>query len=192
MSDGVSESSELGQDLRRLRKERGLRIADLAALTNRSTGWISQVERGRSRPDYADLVAFAEAFDMPLSQLFRNGAPLFPEERDVLRAAQRRSLTADNTGAVDDMLAPDIGGIQFFRSQLLPRSASKQPGRRGGVELGHVLDGEFEIWIGGRHHVLGPGDSFWARGEEITWLNPHDTPCTVVWLLAPLPDDPDA
>ncbi|MGR3591040.1 MAG: helix-turn-helix domain-containing protein [Limimaricola soesokkakensis] len=192
MSDASPERGSLGRDLRRLRKSRGLRIADLAALTNRSTGWISQVERDRSQPGYADLVAIAQAFDLPLSQLFLRDAEPIPEAGNVLRAGQRRPLPADNTGAIDDLLAPLVHGIQFYRSTLDAHSASDLPSRRGGVEMGYVLEGRFEIRIGGRHHALGPGDSFWARGEEISWLNPHDTPCTVVWLLAPLRDDPDA
>lgn len=192
MSDDVPQSSSLGADLRRLRKSRGLRIADLAALTNRSTGWISQVERGQSRPDYADLAAFARAFDLPLSQLFRNGDQPMPGPAGVLRAAERRALAADNDGAMDDMLAPIIGGLQFYRSRLQPRSASDRPARRGDIEMGLVIEGEFEIWLDGRHHVLKAGDSFWARDEEISWLNPHDTPCTVIWLLAPLRHDTDA
>ena len=97
--------SGLGTDLRRLRKSKGLRIADLAALTNRSTGWISQVERGRSRLDYEDLKILAQAFELPLSQLFRrDGAVLAPEDT-VLRADQRRALSADNSGAIGHQLA---------------------------------------------------------------------------------------
>ncbi len=192
MSDASPQCGSLGQDLRRLRISRGLRIADLAALVNRSTGWISQVERDRSQPGYADLAALARAFDMPISQLFRQGVQAGAETRDVLRRRQRREITSDNTGALDDLLVPVIGGIEFYRSVLLAQSASELPGRKGRLEMGTVLEGEFEIWIGGRHHVVGAGDSFWSRGEPLSWLNPHDTPCVVIWVVAPLPHDPDA
>ncbi|MBB3711148.1 transcriptional regulator with XRE-family HTH domain [Limimaricola variabilis] len=184
--------SGLGTDLRRLRKSKGLRIADLAALTNRSTGWISQVERGRSRLDYEDLKILAQAFELPLSQLFRrDGAVLAPEDT-VLRADQRRALSADNSGAMDDLLTPMMAGIHFYSSELAPHTASERPRHEGDIMMGLVVKGDVQIRIGDRHHHLGAGDSFWSRGEAFSWLNPHDTPCTVVWVLAPLPDDPDA
>ncbi|MCP1167014.1 helix-turn-helix domain-containing protein [Limimaricola litoreus] len=192
MSDVSPDREGLGRDLRRLRRSRGLRIADLAALMNRSTGWISQVERGRSQPDYQDLTGFARALDMPLVELFRHEPQLEGTTCDVITAAQRRRLEADNTGAMDDLLAPVIGGVEFYHSTLGAQSASQIPSREGRLEMGLVLEGEFEIWIGGRHHVVRAGSSFWSRGEPLSWLNPHDTPCTVIWLVAPLPDDPDA
>ena len=192
MNEATLQSGSLGRDLRRLRQSRGLRIADLAALIGRSTGWISQVERDRSQPGFADLEAFARAFDVPLSQLFRHAGQPVPDRARVLRAHQRRVIPADSTGATDDLLVPVIGGLQFFRSVLLPQSASDRPLRRGGREMGYVISGELELWIDGCHHVLGAGDSFWTDGETISWLNPHETPCTVIWLLAPLADDLDA
>ena len=192
MSGASPEGGDLGRDLRRLRMSRGLRIADLAALMQRSIGWVSQVERGRSQPDYEDLAGFARAFDMPISELFRHQPQLDKTARDVLDAAQRRVIEADNTGTLDDLLVPVMDGIEFYRSTLGARSASRQPSGEGRLEMGLVLEGEFEIWIGGRHHVVRPGSSFWCRGEPLSWLNPHDTPCTVIWVVAPLPDEPDA
>ncbi len=41
MEDMLPDLGGLGQELRQLRKSRGLRIADLAARMQRSTGWIN-------------------------------------------------------------------------------------------------------------------------------------------------------
>ena len=192
MSNASPQLGSLGQDLRRLRISRGLRIADLAPLVHRSTGWISQVERDRSQPSYSDLAAFSRAFEIPISELFRHSTQTDAEEHDVLRREQRREITPDSTGALDDLLVPVMGGIEFYRSHLLAHSASELPARSGRLEMGTVLEGAFEIWIGGRHHVVEAGDSFWCRGETLSWLNPHDTPCVMIWVVAPLPHDSDA
>ncbi|SDE59058.1 helix-turn-helix domain-containing protein [Limimaricola pyoseonensis] len=189
MHDQSPDGGSLGADLRRHRQARGMRIADLAALIGRSTGWISQVERGRSHPGYADLVAIARALDMPLAQLFRNGTTM-DERQDVLRPEQRRILYADNTGATDDLLAPVVGGIEVYRSVLMPNSVSDRPTDWHRLEIGYVISGAAEIRIGGRAHSVAAGDSFVNRGESQSWLNPHDTPCVLIWVLAPLPDDP--
>ena len=64
-----------GDDLRALRRTRGLTLAEAAGRVGRSVGWLSQVERGRSTPEPDDLVRLADALDAPLSLL----APRGPE-----------------------------------------------------------------------------------------------------------------
>ena len=50
----------LAQDIRALRKARGLTLAEAALKLGRSIGWLSQVERGISIPSIEDMRLFAE------------------------------------------------------------------------------------------------------------------------------------
>ena len=43
-------SSTLGADLRSLRKSRKMTIKELSTATEKSLGWISQIERDKSQP----------------------------------------------------------------------------------------------------------------------------------------------
>ncbi|NOX74516.1 MAG: helix-turn-helix transcriptional regulator, partial [Alphaproteobacteria bacterium] len=71
MRDDISVQSEsLGADLRALRHARGLTLVELAEALGRSVGWISQVERDRSKPSINDLRAIAAYFDVPISLFF--------------------------------------------------------------------------------------------------------------------------
>ncbi|MFP3334290.1 helix-turn-helix transcriptional regulator, partial [Pseudomonas sp. SIMBA_064] len=58
MSDEVQTLAVLIRDLR---KHRGLTLDELAGKVKRSLGFLSQVERGLSRPTVADLTAISEA-----------------------------------------------------------------------------------------------------------------------------------
>ena len=47
--------------IRDLRKHKNLTLGELAARIDRSVGFLSQVERGLSRPTVADLTAISES-----------------------------------------------------------------------------------------------------------------------------------
>ena len=63
-------SSTLGADLRSLRKSRKMTIKELSEATEKSLGWISQIERDKSQPSIDDLRDLAHVLNVPLSILF--------------------------------------------------------------------------------------------------------------------------
>ncbi|MEL2319329.1 helix-turn-helix transcriptional regulator, partial [Klebsiella pneumoniae] len=50
---------QVGEEIRRLRRSRGMAIRDLAEKIDRSVGLVSQIERGISRPSLKDLYAIS-------------------------------------------------------------------------------------------------------------------------------------
>ena len=66
MNDQTLAAATLGADIRALRKARGLTLSDIAAVLNRSVGWLSQVERDMSDPSISDLRQIAEALGVPV------------------------------------------------------------------------------------------------------------------------------
>jgi transcriptional regulator with XRE-family HTH domain len=54
----------LGDRLRNLRRERGLRLVDLAKMTDLSVSFISQVERGLTNPGMRSLILMADALEV--------------------------------------------------------------------------------------------------------------------------------
>ncbi len=187
MEDMSPDLGGLGQELRQLRKSRGLRIADLAARMQRSTGWISQVERGRSRVGYEDLAAFAHGFEISVSQLFRRGLGETVADDRVARQDDRRAIETGAAGIVADLLAADAEvGLEMYRSVVAGRAAARQSVRRKGLQMGYIESGRIDFWFDGKHRELAQGDSFRIKGESLDWLNPYPDPCTLIWVLAPL------
>ena len=93
----MSIDSLIASRLQQLRHERGLSLADLAALSEVSKAMISKVERGESSPTASVLGRLAAGLGVPLSQLIRDDAP--PEQR--LRAqAQQETWRDPATGYV--------------------------------------------------------------------------------------------
>ncbi|CDX51950.1 Cupin [Mesorhizobium plurifarium] len=176
----------LAGDIRALRKARGLTLAEIALKLGRSVGWVSQVERGLSIPSLSDLRAFASLFDVPISLFFSHDVPVEEERGVVVRAGSRRSLGTSESGLVEELLSPDLGGsFEMLRSVFAPGAELKAEARRPTEEAGYVASGTFEIEIDGVWHRLGEGDSFRFEGKPFRWRNPGVEPAVVIWVVSP-------
>ncbi|TPI19175.1 MULTISPECIES: XRE family transcriptional regulator [unclassified Mesorhizobium] len=176
----------LAGDIRALRKARGLTLAEIALKLGRSVGWVSQVERGLSVPSLGDLRAFASLFDVPVSLFFSHDVPVEQERGVVVRAGSRRSLGTSESGLVEELLSPDLGGsFEMLRSVFAPGAELKTEARRPTEEAGYVASGTFEIEIDGVWHRLGEGDSFRFEGKPFRWRNPGVEAAVVIWVVSP-------
>ncbi|SMY08197.1 helix-turn-helix domain-containing protein [Flavimaricola marinus] len=179
------EARTLGADLRSLRRSRGLTLQALADELGRSVGWLSQVERDMSQPSVTDLRQIAAALDVSVSSLFRAKAP--PEEEGlIVRAGARRPIGSREAGLVEELLSPDLtDDFEVLHSVFQPHAKITEPVSRPTQEVGYVVSGRLVLWIEGDYFHLSPGDSFRIRGEHFRWINPHDVPCVVIWVIAP-------
>lgn len=176
----------LASDLRALRKTRRLTLAETALKLGRSVGWISQVERGLSMPSIADLRAFADLFDVPLGLFFGHDVADETERGTIVRAGRRRALGTSDTGLVEELLSPDLGGgFEILRSVFAPGAERTAPSRRTAEEAGYLVSGTFEIEIDGNWHTLRPGDSFRFKAKPFCWRNPGHEPAVVIWVISP-------
>lgn len=180
-----SEARTLGADLRALRRARGLTLQALADVLERSVGWLSQVERDLSQPGVTDLRHIAAALDVSVSSLFRAKAPA-GEDGLIVRAGARRPIGSREAGLVEELLSPDLtDDFEMVHSVFEPHAQIKEPVARPTQEVGYILSGHLDLWIAGTLFHLAPGDSFRIRGEPFRWINPHDAPCVVIWVIAP-------
>jgi transcriptional regulator with XRE-family HTH domain len=182
----VPDERVLAGDIRALRKARGLTLAEIGSKLGRSVGWVSQVERGLSTPSLGDLRAFAELFGVPISLFFSHDVPVESERGVVVRAGRRRTLGTSESGLVEELLSPDLGGsFEMVRSVFAPGAELKAEAQRPTEEAGYVASGLFDIEIGGVWHRLGEGDSFRFEGKPYRWRNPGAEPAIVIWVVSP-------
>ena len=182
----LSAAQLLAHDIRALRKARGLTLAEIGARLKRSIGWLSQVERGISMPALVDLRRMADLFAVPLSLFFSHEVPEEAERGVIVRVGRRRSLGTSDSGLVEELLSPDLGGsFEIIRSEFAPGAALETANTRPTEEAGYVVSGRFDIEIGGVWHCLGEGDSFRFAHKAHRWRNPGSEPAVVVWVVSP-------
>lgn len=177
----------VGSDIRALRKSRGQTIRQLSARLGRSIGWLSQVERGQTTPSVQDLAAIAAHFGVNISFFFRSANQNPREQGLILRAAGRASIGSSDSGLVEELLSPTLGGsFEMIQSTFAPRSSSGglKPARKS-EDGGVLVSGRLTLQIGELEVALETGDSFQFVEREYGWRNDGDVPAVVIWIVSP-------
>lgn len=180
-------SDRIGEDIRALRRARGMTLAELAAALGRSVGWLSQIERGLATPSVDDLGRIAAQFGRSISFFFRTAAQRPEEQGLIVRAGERSRIGSAESGLTEELLSPGLGGsFEIIRSVFAPHARAK--GLRGPSEKedgGVLVAGRLILRIGAQSFELAPGDSFQFKGAEYAWENPGSEPAEVIWVVSP-------
>lgn len=149
----------VGQNLRRLRQERGLSLEGLSRLCGVSRAMLGQIELGQSAPTINVLWKISTAVGVPFSAMIRAEGEA---GTTVLRAARARRLTsADGTFSSRALFPQGEGGRAEFYELRLAAGATEvaEPHGAGTVENLVVTTGTVEIEVGGELHRLESGDA---------------------------------
>lgn len=184
----MAETSEiLGERIRGLRKRRGLTLAALAQAAGLSTGYISQLERNLASPSIPALVNIAKALGVTVQWFFAGEAVVPEDERGyVIRRHNRLSLQYDG-GIVDELLTPKLSlQVEMIHTRMPPGTESAQSYSHEGDEVGFVLQGQLEFWVGERHFLLHAGDSCsFSSREPHRYRNPGPEEAVILWAISP-------
>lgn len=170
-----------------MRKARDVRIKDLASAIGRSTGWLSQLERGQASPSVHDLETIADFFDLDVSFFFRSSASKEEERSLVRRNTDRVQIGSFVEGLREELLSPGLGGsFEMLISCFEPRQVGERnTPARSTEEGGVVISGRLTLSIGDVVVDLEPGDSFQFADSEYAWKNEGDVQAVVMWIISP-------
>ena len=147
MTDAPRRRPNVGPQIRRRRRERGLTLAGVAELTGLNVGYLSQVENDKASPSLETLAGLADALDVPIAW-FLLDTSVGPR---VVRAAERpRRSVPRSSGAmtqVDGGVARDIAIFE----------ATMPPGGHTG----------FHEHPGDEHHIVVSGQIRVTQGEVV-------------------------
>lgn len=165
----------LGQQVRTLRRQQDLSVADLAGAAGISNGMLSKIENGGISPSLTTLQAISGALQVPLSLLFSS----FEERQDCSFVPAGQGLTIDRRGTkvghVYQLLGHVLRGDVAMEPYLIKLSADAAPYtsfRHSGIEFIYMLTGEMTYRHGANSYPLKPGDSLLfdsaaAHGPEV-------------------------
>jgi len=148
----------VGEQLRRLRSERGLTLAALAESTGISTSTLSRLENGQRRPTLELLLAIARVHRVALDDLIG-----LPDEVDPRIRLQARRVHGRTVVPLSR-----TGGVQAWKITLPPRRERPELRRHEGSEWLYVLSGEMRLILGGQDLVLHQGEA-----AEFDTQRPH-------------------
>jgi len=177
----------IGGQLRELRQVKNLTLKEVAEMAGISVGYLSQLERNRSRLPIGVLKRISDALGVHMNWFFQQRSEGDASERDiVVRANNRRRMSFTGLGISEELLSPNLSGpLELLISTIAP-GADSEDYSHDGAESGLVLSGVLELWVSGRYFKLGEGDSFAFKSTEVhRCANPGEMPTRVLWVITP-------
>jgi transcriptional regulator with XRE-family HTH domain len=159
---------DLGSQLRAARQDRGWTLEALSARSGLSTGFLSQVERGRSTLSIVSLSAICRALEIPIDRLFTSSRPLDGGVPRVTKAASQLRIQIGDSAVTYRYLSPQLPSApiaELLVAEFLPGTRQEATAHEG-EELGFVLEGTLKLWVDGEEHALAAGDSYRVASRE--------------------------
>jgi transcriptional regulator with XRE-family HTH domain len=162
---GVAERSlekALGNQIRILRRQHDLSVADLASAAGISNGMLSKIENGGISPSLSTLQAISGVLQVPLSTLFAS----FEERQDCSYVPAGKGLTIERRGTkvghvyqlLGHVLRGDVA-VEPYLITLREKAAPHTGFRHAGVEFIYMLSGEVQYRHGSELYHLTAGDA---------------------------------
>lgn len=109
-----------GKIVRKVRRDEGLTLDQLAVLSKVSRAMLSSVERGEKSPTLAILAAIAQGLNVPMSRLMGERPPSVVAT--VIRHDKRLMFLEEETGIERHLLSPThlSSGVEFVEHVLPP------------------------------------------------------------------------
>jgi transcriptional regulator with XRE-family HTH domain len=174
-----------GSIIRKARKSRKMRLADLAEKTRLSVSFLSQVERGLINPSINSLRKIALALDITLSSFFDesqlNNGP-------VVRKEDRKVLIQKDSRLTYQLLSSDHDHrIEFLLTRLeVGASSANSPMAHKGDEAALVLQGGCTFELGNVRYNLKEGDSIYiTENTPHRFINAGNVPLIFVSAISP-------
>jgi transcriptional regulator with XRE-family HTH domain len=186
MTDDVTTIvSGIGPKVRRLRKEAGLSLQQLAEISRVSAAAIHKIEQSGMTPTITTLLKVAGALGRPVSY--------FVDEEEVSSDPTAFTPESEQTRILTSHTGIDLAGITGAYGRFLLAGAratvaagansGDTPLEHPGEELVYVLEGQLEFVVNGRTFRLGHGDALHFRTvQQHAWRNPGKREAVALWL----------
>lgn len=176
-----SNGSSIGPRLRRLRTQRGVGLAEVAAAAGISVGFLSALERSQMSASVGTLRRLARYYRTNILDFFDatelNTRLVRPPKRKVLEAGP---------GVRMELLAWGNKVMEPHLFRIAPNAGSGESYAHEGEEFLFVLRGELKISLDNEEYYLKRGDSFYFESATPHhWKNPGRTETWLLWVNTP-------
>ena len=176
---------EIGSKIKRLRVRLGLTQEELAARTELTKGFISQLERDITSPSIATLMDILEALGTDVSEFFSERE----EDGVVVYSADDMFIKEDEDAGISIrwlVTNAQKNAMEPILVTLASGASTEQQDPHEGEEFGYVLSGTISLICGDQRHRIRRGDAFYYHPNGVHYLtNTGKTEGKVLWVSTP-------
>jgi transcriptional regulator with XRE-family HTH domain len=154
---------DIGQRIRKIRKEKELSLEEISNMTGFDEGFLSGIEKNEIQPQLGTVIKLSKALDSAFGRLISGvGEKLYSITRKDERRTVSRSTSKKGKRQLYTYksLAPDVKGRHM---EALIVQLEEDPGKEISIHEGEefifVLNGKVVLEIGDDKYELEPGDS---------------------------------
>jgi transcriptional regulator with XRE-family HTH domain len=143
-------------NIRRLRGQAHLTLAELASAAGLGKSTLAQLESGKGNPSVETLWAIAAALQVPFGQLVEEGGPRLR----VVRVADQPEVRADASTQIGRLITASDrrGTFELYAMDIGDRTRHAEPHHAGVVEHLLCVTGAMRVGPAGETVELQPGD----------------------------------
>lgn len=175
---------DIGDRIKRRRQKLGLTQEELAARTELSKGFISQLERNLTSPSIATLMDILEVLGLDIADFFARDE----DEKVVFTPDDMFVKDDEEIGSSICWLVPNAqkNALEPITVTIKAGGSTYPDDPHEGEEFGYVLSGSVTLVLGLRRFKLRKGDSFCFKPtEEHYLLNSTQRESRVIWVATP-------
>lgn len=160
----------IGREVRTIRNQLGITVADLADNSGLSVGMLSKIENGLTSPSLTTLQALSQALGVPISRLLKR----FEEERMAVQVKSGQGASADRRGTraghqyqLLGYLGVNSSGVigEPYMITLNNESDVFPTFQHDGLEFLFFLEGCVEYRHADKTFIMEPGDSLFFDAD---------------------------
>nr|WP_255496855.1 MULTISPECIES: XRE family transcriptional regulator [unclassified Mycolicibacterium] len=158
----------IAHNVRLLRQQLGLSVADMAARVGISKAMMSKIENAQTSPSLSTLALLAKGFDVPVTTLFRGADVERPAAFVKAGTGARIVRTGTREGHEYELLGSLRGEHKRLECLLVTLSGKSKTYplfQHPGTEFIYVLEGVMDYAHSRSVYRLHPGDSLQIDGE---------------------------
>jgi DNA-binding transcriptional MerR regulator/quercetin dioxygenase-like cupin family protein len=176
------DSSPIHRQLRKLRLERRMTLAEAAERAGLSSSFLSSLELGQTNASIATLQKLAVLYETNVLSFF--GQPSAVSK--LVRKRDRQRLQSE-PGVTMELLAHGRTAMEPHLFSIAPGTSSGGAYQHRGEEFVYVLRGECEFWLDEvEHYRLRSGDCLYFSSQQAhRWNNPGSVECALLWINTP-------
>lgn len=173
------DNNYIGDNIRKIRQEKGLRLQDLARITGISISFLSNTERGKVNPSIDTLSKISRALDTSLVEITSDINQVY-----IIRSDKRKTLKNPDSSVIYQLLN-EGGYMRVMLCSLRPGETSSEDFHsHDGEACGYVLSGQISVKTPTKTVVLEEGDSIGFNCKVPHYFaNESNTPSSIIWSV---------
>ena len=183
---------DLTLNIRNIRKADGLSLKELGSKVNLTATYLSKLERGMANPSINTLQKIAKALNTDVRLFLEandedKSTSAHSETAKVVRKNMRKTLVYPGDKRKAQLLTPNLRGkLEVLISMEEPTDEKGEIFSHEGEEFGLILEGSYEVTVGGNIYRLEEGDSIsYAAEIPHSMRNSGKKDSKTMWVITP-------